>query len=150
VVLVSESPGEDSGAIGVLTLEDVIEELIGEYVSHPPFPETTSRILLWKMDNKDEQLTPYREIIDESDVYIDVSKSIKRTSTLPVGIGPKEAKIVGKDTAQSMSADTTISEEPLNGSLRRRSTALSSKAGQKPKHLGPSNLASRPTQTRYR
>jgi len=31
LVLVSESPGEDYGAIGVLTLEDVIEELIGEY-----------------------------------------------------------------------------------------------------------------------
>ena len=32
MVLVSEFPGEDSGALGVVTLEDVIEELIGEYV----------------------------------------------------------------------------------------------------------------------
>jgi metal transporter CNNM len=32
MVLVSEFPGEDSGATGVVTLEDVIEELIGEYV----------------------------------------------------------------------------------------------------------------------
>ena len=32
MVLVSEYPGEDHGAIGVVTLEDVIEELIGEYV----------------------------------------------------------------------------------------------------------------------
>lgn len=30
MVLVSESPGLDQGAIGVVTLEDVIEELIGE------------------------------------------------------------------------------------------------------------------------
>ena len=30
MVLVSEYPGEDRGAIGVVTLEDVIEELIGE------------------------------------------------------------------------------------------------------------------------
>jgi len=37
MVLVSESPGENSGAIGVLTLEDVIEELIGEYVPLSPF-----------------------------------------------------------------------------------------------------------------
>lgn len=32
IVLVSEFPGEDNGALGVVTLEDVIEELIGEYV----------------------------------------------------------------------------------------------------------------------
>ena len=32
MVLVSKYPGEDRGAIGVVTLEDVIEELIGEYV----------------------------------------------------------------------------------------------------------------------
>jgi metal transporter CNNM len=31
MVLVSEFPGEDRGALGVVTLEDVIEELIGEY-----------------------------------------------------------------------------------------------------------------------
>lgn len=30
MVLISESPGEDHGALGVVTLEDVIEELIGE------------------------------------------------------------------------------------------------------------------------
>jgi len=30
MVLVSEFPGEDHGALGVVTLEDVIEELIGE------------------------------------------------------------------------------------------------------------------------
>lgn len=30
MVLVSENPAEDSGALGVVTLEDVIEELIGE------------------------------------------------------------------------------------------------------------------------
>jgi hypothetical protein len=48
MVLVSESPGEDYGAIGVVTLEDVIEELIGE------------------------------EIVDETDVFVDVSRHLKR------------------------------------------------------------------------
>src|SRR5271170_3139691 len=48
MVLVSESPGEDHGALGVVTLEDVIEELIGE------------------------------EIVDETDVFVDVSRHLKR------------------------------------------------------------------------
>jgi len=96
------------------------------------------------------RLTLHREIIDESDVYIDVSKSIKRTSTLLMGRDPSDANIVDKSNLQGKYADTNTDEEPLVGSLRRRSTALSSKAGQKPKHLGPLNLASRPTQTRYR
>lgn len=38
MVLVSEYPSEDRGALGVVTLEDVIEELIGEYVVHNPEP----------------------------------------------------------------------------------------------------------------
>ena len=33
MVLVSDFPGENYGALGVVTLEDVIEELIGEYVT---------------------------------------------------------------------------------------------------------------------
>lgn len=48
MIVISDTPGAASGALGVLTLEDVIEELIGE------------------------------EIIDESDVYVDVHRAIKR------------------------------------------------------------------------
>lgn len=54
MIVVSENPGEPTGALGVLTLEDVIEELIGE------------------------------EIVDESDVYIDINKNIKRTQPGPL------------------------------------------------------------------
>ncbi|KAF8246540.1 DUF21-domain-containing protein, partial [Wilcoxina mikolae CBS 423.85] len=54
MVLVSEYPGENHGALGVVTLEDVIEELIGE------------------------------EIVDESDVYIDVQKAIRRLHPSPL------------------------------------------------------------------
>lgn len=54
MIVVSEHPGEPTGAMGVLTLEDVIEELIGE------------------------------EIVDESDVYIDINKNIKRTQPGPL------------------------------------------------------------------
>jgi CBS domain containing-hemolysin-like protein len=41
MALISNDPGANNGALGVITLEDVIEELIGE------------------------------EIIDETDVYVD-------------------------------------------------------------------------------
>lgn len=54
MIVVSEQPGEPSGAVGILTLEDVIEELIGE------------------------------EIVDELDVYIDINKNIKRTQPGPL------------------------------------------------------------------
>ncbi|KAL7794491.1 phosphoglycerate dehydrogenase [Trichoderma ceciliae] len=53
MVLVSEYPGSNHGALGVVTLEDVIEELIGE------------------------------EIVDESDVYVDVHKAIRRLTPAP-------------------------------------------------------------------
>lgn len=38
MALVSKHPGENGGAIGVVTLEDVVEELIGEYVTPSKTP----------------------------------------------------------------------------------------------------------------
>lgn len=52
--IVSERPGSSNGSIGVVTLEDVIEELIGE------------------------------EIVDESDVFVDIHQHIMREQPGPL------------------------------------------------------------------
>ncbi|KAI0894583.1 DUF21-domain-containing protein [Annulohypoxylon nitens] len=158
MVLISESPGEDRGALGVVTLEDVIEELIGE------------------------------EIIDESDVYIDVHKAIRRSHPAPKARAMRK-ELMAKDLENRNGALIDIEEEdghPLKikrtGSVSSRTEAsvLSSSprmttllmrrrsAGQEGqlvrttvpvkanfedmrdhfKHLGPSNPASNPKSTR--
>jgi metal transporter CNNM len=157
MVLVSEFPSEDRGALGVVTLEDVIEELIGE------------------------------EIIDESDVFIDVHKAIRRMAPAPKSRVPK-GKIVEEPplNASIITDGDLIDVDPVQPSslpkpsdlIRRRSSveaplprfqlrksnadiSTNSTGGwvtqvgttdeirEHLKHLGPSNLASRPRQTRY-
>ncbi|KAK3342501.1 hypothetical protein B0H65DRAFT_468442 [Neurospora tetraspora] len=85
MVLVSEYPGEDHGALGVVTLEDVIEELIGE------------------------------EIIDESDVYIDVHKAIRRLTPAPKARITRRASedIIGK--TMSRGHDDVAGSSKTNG-----------------------------------
>ncbi|KAL6714506.1 cell agglutination protein Mam3 [Lecanora helva] len=156
MVLVSEYPGEDHGALGVVTLEDVIEELIGE------------------------------EIIDESDVYIDVHKGLRRIHQAPRSRVPRGAIVTDPDDTISEGQENLINlgEEPkdprsamrrnfthagrINGMeagtppkinhLRRTSSTAQSAGEDKRsklsfqdhlKNLGPSNPASRPKQTRY-
>lgn len=168
MVLVSETPGEVTGALGVVTLEDVIEELIGE------------------------------EIIDESDVFQDVHKAIRRIAPAPTHRArtasrtPSRQQVVEPTPQQPGDVDDETDSEtrPLLGnrpttsdnvqndhrastlslndprpsrtnSMLRRKSSGSGSAGmrsvqlarnpelrQQFKNLGPSNLASRPKQTR--
>lgn len=151
MILVSEYPGEDHGAIGVVTLEDVIEELIGE------------------------------EIVDESDVYVDVHKAIRRAMPAPRMRIPRGHIVEEPPTAnmgngdlidieehETLDADDlqrakTLETPKVMGQVgRRRSSATSGGGGdlrmqrraatdelkEHLKHLGPSNLASRPKATR--
>jgi len=157
MVLVSEYPSEDRGALGVVTLEDVIEELIGE------------------------------EIIDESDVFIDVHKAIRRMAPAPKSRVPKgkiveeppltasivaDGDLIDVDSVQPSSLPKPSDlirrrssvEAPLpRFQLRKTNADISSNSTdgwvtqvgttdeirEHLKHLGPSNLASRPRQTRY-
>ena len=167
MVLVSDFPGENHGVLGVVTLEDVIEELIGE------------------------------EIIDESDVFVDVHKAIRRLQPAPLlrtrgqnrsdstydstvcqtddGTASidesKENSVIHnpehdeQNNSQSQRpsfadpSEYARSPQAAHFMMRRRSSAEVSEGGSNLKSvhfrpsnvskLGPSNVASRPKSTRF-
>lgn len=83
MVLVSEFPGEPHGAQGVCTLEDVIEELIGE------------------------------EIIDESDVFVDVHKAIRRMAPAPRFRVPKGEVVTAPEPGTQTQEEGEMSEAEI-------------------------------------
>ncbi|RPA84775.1 DUF21-domain-containing protein [Ascobolus immersus RN42] len=146
MVLVSEHPGENFGALGVVTLEDVIEELIGDS----------------------------REIVDESDVFIDVHKAIRRLNPSPLfrrsisaarpmvddlaqrasdagkiaGINPSEAEVTITAAKNGKEARVGAAHQHSQSlDLLKFGNEITPEMMQHFKHLGPSNAAANPRKT---
>lgn len=120
MVLISDFPGEPYGALGVLTLEDVIEELIGE------------------------------EIIDESDVFVDVHKAIRRMAPAPKNRVPK-GQVVEPESSQAVATEDLIdldTDKPVP-STEAANGDVNDGTSQQQKRASMSEMSSSPRATKF-
>ena len=118
--IVSERPGSSNGSIGVVTLEDVIEELIGE------------------------------EIVDESDVFVDIHQHIMREQPGPLSKRHVTSYLHHLYTTSSKDSCVPLLNSKLNNysSINEHKPVNHSHPPNLPNgsqlQLAPSNLASNP------
>lgn len=116
--VVSSEPGSSAGALGVLTLEDVIEELIGE------------------------------EIVDESDIFVDIHQRIMREQPGPLSKRHITSYLHSLyTTSHRHSTDFTEEDQPLLNNHAQTDKVSKSPPHNLPPHekpVIPSNLASNP------
>ncbi|KAI9818929.1 MAG: hypothetical protein M1827_007750 [Pycnora praestabilis] len=167
MVLVSDHPGTSHGALGVVTLEDVIEELIGEEIidESDVSPEAARKIrrlapgmksrmvkgpVVTDLDtNKGagEEQTPVK--IDNEQNQSNTEGTLHRVASHGSKDNNSKHKPSISEFGTSPKAAFMRRISSYDGSSDRQSLQKRGPEMREHRHLGPSNLASRPKTTRY-
>ncbi|CAK7233420.1 cell agglutination protein Mam3 [Sporothrix bragantina] len=142
MVLVSQYPGEDHGALGVVTLEDVIEELIGESLASE-FGATSSTAAT-KVANEDEAAVGDDDGDEPSlgQQAIPVLRALSKSNmdTRALSTSPKTTTVMMRRCSAGADGRLTKSTVPVRANIDEMWQHL--------RHLGPSNRANNPKNTR--